>query len=193
MNMSDSLIIAPMSLFHPSVLEPLKPGADIFKENTSAEDTYIEELLAEATGAKPKPTLPNTSKAPEEEDRESEAPNTTMPLDKAILLSLERIGKKELRKKLCSTVLLVGGSSLFPSLREMLEARLGEAIPSHWDVQRIDILEGRRKDTELDRHFAVWRGAAIIASLDNIRDVWVTDTEWNLWGEKALREKTTFW
>ncbi|KYF45711.1 actin-like protein ALP 5 [Toxoplasma gondii ARI] len=58
---------------------------------------------------------------------------------------------RELQPFACSEILLVGGSSQFPGLRQRLWQELRAVLPEHWDVNIY---------TEAEPQFSVWRGAS---------------------------------
>ena len=47
--------------------------------------------------------------------------------------------RRELVKRLYLTILIVGGSTLFPGFKEVLEERICERLPENTDVQTVEV------------------------------------------------------
>ncbi|KAL6080586.1 Actin-related protein 8 [Balamuthia mandrillaris] len=202
LNISDALLIAPLSLFHPSVLL-----FDIMERPPGYEETsYFEDWLRELPGSKgPAPAKDTTSTAnadsqpelDEKEEKHSDA--RVMPLDEAIVHSVCLISqKKDLKKKLLSTIVLTGGSTMFAGLPEMLEERVSQLVTksdqlADVDLEAAEVLSTYRKEYELDPQFAGWRGGAILASLASSEGLWLNAKEWRDKGELCLKEKAAFY
>ena len=116
-----------------------------------------------------------------------------------------------MKRRLLSSIILVGGSAQFPGLREMLEERLSALVPAEWEVDSVEVpfwynrggclflttkmpqgLHSKRKDKELNPCHLSWRGGAILAYLESTKDHWISATEWNAFGERYLHERAAF-
>ena len=80
------------------------------------------------------------------------------------------------RSQLYGNAILSGGSSLFPGMRD----RLNAATPDNVKVIA---------PSQPDRKFLAWVGASILASMDEFKDMWVTKKEYEESGMVAVQKK----
>ena len=110
-----------------------------------------------------------------------------LPLDQAILRSVDACSGEEVKKKMLAAVLVVGGGLRFPGagpyLQSRLSALLGPAQPPCEVV--MDPKEGDSDQT-------AWRGAAVLAGLESAKELWIRPQEWSRHGQKLLRERAPF-
>ena len=93
----------------------------------------------------------------------------------------------EAKRKMLSTILIVGGGLRFPGaathLHSRLSSLLGPALPPCEVI--IDPKEG-------ESDWTCWRGAGVLASLESARELWIRPKEWERFGQKLLRERAPF-
>ena len=87
----------------------------------------------------------------------------------------------DLRKSLARNVYLSGGSTLVPGLGQRLEAELQSMLPASSIVK---VHEGKH------REHAAFRGAAVVASLENFEELCITQDDWNELGPDSLSKLT---
>jgi len=109
----------------------------------------------------------------------------SIPLNQAIVESISQINNKENRKKMYSNLILTGGSSLIPSLKEEIEDRLLELVPN--EVENINIIT----IPGINPIHYVFKGATTLGKLLE-KTYWISSQEWNLKGPSILRKKLTF-
>mmetsp|Transcript_34825 Transcript_34825/g.98733 ORF Transcript_34825/g.98733 Transcript_34825/m.98733 type:complete len:456 (-) Transcript_34825:223-1590(-) len=97
---------------------------------------------------------------------------------------LESINKcdVDVRKELCSGVLLTGGSSLIPQLRERIERELAELISN----VRVKVMTS---PSSIERKFSVWIGGSILASLGSFQQMWMSKTDYQEHGASLIHRK----
>ncbi|KAH8872128.1 Actin-related protein 8 [Schistosoma japonicum] len=102
----------------------------------------------------------------------------------------------ELRRRLLGCIILTGGGV----------AGVNNQIMERWlTEQLISIAREKQAATTLSNHIPIveiishsepadlsWSGARLLLTSDLINDLWLTPTEWNRFGSRALREKAPF-
>jgi len=83
----------------------------------------------------------------------------------------------DIRRDLCNNIVLSGGSSLFPGLKERIHKELTEHFPENVQIGVV---------AEPDREHASWIGGSIVTSLPEFRDSWVTRKEYLEEGSKII-------
>mmetsp|Transcript_20378 Transcript_20378/g.33975 ORF Transcript_20378/g.33975 Transcript_20378/m.33975 type:complete len:239 (-) Transcript_20378:228-944(-) len=190
---------APMGLFHPRLLEP-DPNQSFHFQYIEHEDVFEDIFAAEAASTQRQSSskqwdlfssgLETSPRSTPFEGANGPADSRSIvPLDEAIATSICRVGRSELRKKLFTSVVLVGGTTLFPGFLEMLEERLVQRIPEDEDIDTVNVLSSVR---ELDFRSAAWRGAAVLCTLDVCKDQWIPGIDWKLFGPRIIREHVMF-
>ncbi|GIX71980.1 actin-related protein 8 [Caerostris extrusa] len=110
-------------------------------------------------------------------------------IDQAIVQSIERCDCDELKMKMYSCVLVVGGGMMFTGIHTWLRNRLQVQIPIMFRSEQFEIIT-RPKD--MDPRVTVWKGAAIMSCLDTAQELWIKQKEWAKYNVKVLREKAPF-
>lgn len=112
-----------------------------------------------------------------------------LSLEQAILTSIDRCQSDEMKRKMYSSILMVGGGAKFESLGKWLQSRLLLQIPVAYRPEQIEIIT-RAKD--MDPCMTAWKGAALMTCLEGSNELWIQQAEWNKHGVKILREKCPF-
>lgn len=89
----------------------------------------------------------------------------------------------DVRKDLFGGMLLAGGGSLFPQLRERLEAELHDAAPTN---VRVKVTASQNA---VERKFATWIGGSILASLGSFQQMWMSKQEYEEHGANLVHRK----
>ncbi|XP_066986004.1 actin-related protein 8 isoform X2 [Macrobrachium rosenbergii] len=212
--MGDELIVAALSLFYPDLLkitgikvtltQKPNPGDpdDPFDEN------YLRETsrrggreAAEAMeagggdggdGGEEDIVVDDQPMVPPSTRTDSLAFNSVeklFSLEQAILASIDRCPTDEMKRKMYSSILIVGGGAKFKSLGKWLQNRLALQIPVAYRPEQIEIIT-RAKD--MDPSMTAWKGAALMTCLEGSSELWIQQAEWNKFGVKVLREKCPF-
>ncbi|MHA1223017.1 MAG: actin, cytoplasmic 2, partial [Candidatus Heimdallarchaeaceae archaeon] len=84
------------------------------------------------------------------------------PLDELIYQMVQRCDV-DLRRELFSNIVLSGGSTMFPGLKERLHKELTELVPETTEVRIISPPE---------RRYSVWIGGSILGSLKTFKKLW---------------------
>ncbi|MHA1398584.1 MAG: actin, cytoplasmic 2 [Candidatus Heimdallarchaeaceae archaeon] len=98
------------------------------------------------------------------------------PLDELIYQMVQRCDV-DLRRELFSNIVLSGGSTMFPGLKERLHKELTELVPETTEVRIISPPE---------RRYFVWIGGSILGSLKTFKILWVTRKEYREIGSTAV-------
>ncbi|OQR71989.1 actin-related protein 8-like [Tropilaelaps mercedesae] len=111
-------------------------------------------------------------------------------VDAAILQSVERCESEDVKRKMLSQLLLVGGGlAHFPGVATWLRNRLAMQMPKSLRGEPIDIATRAK---ELPPDSCVWRGASIMSQLDTSHELWIPAVDWRRYGSKILRERAVF-
>jgi actin-related protein 8 len=110
-----------------------------------------------------------------------------LPLDVAIFNSMRGSGGDDRVRKYLQAILVVGGGAHVPGMNHALESRL-QAIGMQLvaNMEKVTILAPPR---DLDAANLVWRGGAVLAKMDSVNDLWVTEEDWDLFGMRGVRER----
>ncbi|KAF9054519.1 hypothetical protein BJ165DRAFT_1439484 [Panaeolus papilionaceus] len=110
-----------------------------------------------------------------------------LPLDVAIFNSARAAGGDEKIRKYLQAVLVVGGSGLTPGMAHALESRLQAiATPLVQLMEKVQIIPPPK---EVDPRVLAWKGAAVLGKMDGVSDLWVTPSDWDMFGIRALKER----
>eukprot|EP01083_Nonionella_stella_P192390 711195_1 len=90
--------------------------------------------------------------------------------------------KVDMRKELCSNIVLEGGSTLFEGFGERLKNEIVSLVPQSFDVQVI---------APPERQYSAWIGASIVASLSTFDEKWITKAEYDEFGPSIVHRKCT--
>ncbi|CAE6431744.1 unnamed protein product [Rhizoctonia solani] len=126
-----------------------------------------------------------------------------LPLDVAIFNSTRAAGGVDRIKKFLQVVVIVGGTSMMPGMVHALESRLQAiAFPLVPGMEKVQVVPSP-KDT--DPRVLSWKGAAVLAKLEALNDMWITPRDWvsfelfglvmylrDMLGMRGLRERTLF-
>ncbi len=112
---------------------------------------------------------------------------TCQGLDQAILQSIEHCPNDEVKRKMYSCILLVGGSSKFSKIEKWLQNRILFQIPYNYRTEQTEIV---KKD--LDPSTTIWKGGAVMSGLETAPELWLSQEEYQKFGVRVLREKVPF-
>ncbi|KFM64441.1 Actin-related protein 8, partial [Stegodyphus mimosarum] len=209
----DECLIAPLALFHPELfgMTGLKKVRTQPRSEGLPEDPHDELYLIQTQ----RRGFKDTSEGPSEqtysddahlnssildEDIDSTDPSTSISardadqdincdqlfgIDQAIVQSIERCDSDELKMKMYSCILVVGGGMMFNGIHTWLRNRLQVQIPVMFRSEQFEIIT-RPKD--MDPRVTVWKGAALMSCLDTAQELWIKQKEWLKYNVKILRE-----
>jgi len=110
-----------------------------------------------------------------------------LPLDVAIFNSARAAGGDEKIRKYLQAVLVIGGSALIPGMAHALESRLQAiATPLVPNMEKVQIIPPPK---EVDPRVLTWKGAAVLGKMDSVSELWVTPSDWDMFGLRALKER----
>jgi actin beta/gamma 1 len=98
------------------------------------------------------------------------------PLDELIYRSIQNCDV-DLRRDLYANIVLSGGSTMFPGLKERLHKELTELVPETMEVKII---------APPERRYSVWIGGSILSSLKTFAKLWVTRKEYREIGPTSV-------
>ncbi|KAL7827600.1 hypothetical protein SRHO_G00333180 [Serrasalmus rhombeus] len=112
-------------------------------------------------------------------------------LDKAVLHSIDCCASDETKRKMYSSILVVGGGLLFHGAQEFLQHRILNKMPPSFRrlVENVEVIT-RPKD--MDPRLTAWKGGAVLACLDTTQELWIHQREWHRFGARMLRERAAF-
>jgi actin-related protein len=98
------------------------------------------------------------------------------PLDDVIVGAISECDV-DLRRELFSNIVLSGGSTMFPGIKERLTREIKEQIPDSVDVKII---------APPERMYSVWIGGSILSSLKSFYRMWVTRRDYKEMGPQVI-------
>lgn len=111
-------------------------------------------------------------------------------LDQAILQSIAHCTNDEVKRKMYSCILVVGGSIKFSGIKKWLQNRLALQIP--YNFRGADQLDFVNSPKDMDAANVTWKGSAVMSCLESSGELWITMEEYQRYGIKVLREKVPF-
>ncbi|MFX1255342.1 MAG: actin, cytoplasmic 2 [Promethearchaeota archaeon] len=76
----------------------------------------------------------------------------------------------DIRRELCQNIVLSGGSTMFPGMKERLQKELTEMVPESIEIRIV---------APPMRQYSVWIGGSILSSLRDFQRLWITRKECN--------------
>ncbi|KAJ2934792.1 hypothetical protein H1R20_g2274, partial [Candolleomyces eurysporus] len=211
----DEVILAPMCLFEPRVidfdsktqgLKPLSPNVteEIIGHQTENVAMAIDQ--PEGGGEKgpsevidvdeEKPPILDFALAPPPQSPPVEAPvkaidvpfeASKLPLDVAIFNSARAAGGDDKIRKYLQAVLVIGGTALIPGMAHALESRLQAiATPLVPNMEKVQIIPPPK---EVDPRVLSWKGAAVLGKMESVSELWISPSDWDMFGMRALKER----
>lgn len=99
------------------------------------------------------------------------------------------LASDDVKRKMYSCILVVGGGMMFQGIQTWLHSRLLVQIPIMYRGEQLDIIT-RAKD--MDPRITTWKGAAVMSCLDSTQELWIRPADWTKMGVKVLRERCPF-
>lgn len=90
----------------------------------------------------------------------------------------------DIRRELFSSIIVTGGTSLFPQLSERLYRELSDKSPPQ--SYKVKLLA---TTTQAERRFSTWIGGSILASLGTFQQMWMTKQEYDEHGASLVERK----
>ncbi|MEX2739550.1 MAG: actin, cytoplasmic 2, partial [Candidatus Wukongarchaeota archaeon] len=98
------------------------------------------------------------------------------PIDETIYNSIQKCDI-DLRRDLYSNIVLSGGSTMFPGLKERLHKELTELVPEGVEIRIV---------APPERRYSVWIGGSILSSLKTFGKLWVSRKEYSEAGSAVI-------
>ncbi|MFX0162903.1 MAG: actin, cytoplasmic 2 [Candidatus Hodarchaeota archaeon] len=98
------------------------------------------------------------------------------PIDETIYNSIQKCDI-DLRRDLYSNIVLSGGSTMFPGLKERLHKELTELVPEGVEIRIV---------APPERRYSVWIGGSILSSLKTFGKLWVSRKEYSEAGAAVI-------
>ncbi|KAH7327676.1 hypothetical protein B0J17DRAFT_580896 [Rhizoctonia solani] len=175
---------------------PIAPANDSAGEDRAPSVEIIPEPDATTKSSKSKGTAPATTPllvatpAPPSVQIDVRWEASKLPLDVAIFNSTRAAGGVDRIKKFLQVVVIVGGTSMIPGMVHALESRLQAiAFPLVPGMEKVQVVPSPK---DIDPRVLSWKGAAVLAKLEALNDMWITPRDWDMLGMRGLRERTLF-
>ncbi|XP_034027574.1 actin-related protein 8 [Thalassophryne amazonica] len=121
----------------------------------------------------------------------SQFESKALGLDKAILHSIDCCVSDETKRKMYSSILVVGGGLMFHSAQDFLLHRIVNKMPPSFR-RLVDNVEVITRPKDMDPRLIAWKGGAVLACLDTTQEMWIHQREWQRFGTRMLRERAAF-
>ncbi|KAH8420235.1 hypothetical protein KR009_007941, partial [Drosophila setifemur] len=108
-----------------------------------------------------------------------------VPLDQAVIRSINRCANYETKRKMFGSILLVGSSAKLPGLAAWLESRISQQMQGTGAEVNV-FTKG------MEAGMVAWKGAAIMSVLESARELWISQQDWQRHGLRILRERSPF-
>lgn len=127
----------------------------------------------------------------DEPDMDTETSLQLMGVDQAILKSIERCGNDEVKKKMYSCIVVVGGGLKFEGAQQWLQYKVWVGMPPQYRLM-LETMDVITRPKDMDPTFTCWKGAAVLACLDTAQELWIRQKEWKQFSVRMLRERAPF-
>uniref|UniRef100_A0A3Q3AGW9 Actin related protein 8 n=1 Tax=Kryptolebias marmoratus TaxID=37003 RepID=A0A3Q3AGW9_KRYMA len=121
----------------------------------------------------------------------SQFESKALGLDKAILHSIDCCASDETKRKMYSSILVVGGGLMFHGAQKFLLHRIINKMPPSFR-RLVDNVEVITRTKDMDPRLISWKGGAVLACLDTTQEMWIHQREWQRFGVRMLRERAAF-
>uniref|UniRef100_A0A2S2PUS2 Actin-related protein 8 n=2 Tax=Schizaphis graminum TaxID=13262 RepID=A0A2S2PUS2_SCHGA len=204
----DEAMIAVLGMFNPMLLGITDNNHYVIQETSKSlpEDPYDEEFLRETsrrgtgremeTETQIENSIVHTTEEEICVDQIETAGNyfdieTGRPqsLDKVIVQSIERLTSDEIKRKMYSSILVVGGGLKFDGACAWLKSKISLNAQQVYYGGHIEIISSPK---DLDPQIVTWKGAAILAGLESSNELWISGKEWSSWSIRILKERAMF-
>jgi actin-related protein 8 len=130
-----------------------------------------------------------------------------VPLDFAVWNSIQAsisnlgsAGTSEERiRRMTSNIICTGGTALIPGIGFALEARLNNYLFQWYTNQGKDPHSSNAPSAtvvppprDMDPRILAWKGMSVLARLDSTQEMWIPRKDWQMFGSRALKEKSLF-
>jgi actin-related protein 8 len=130
-----------------------------------------------------------------------------VPLDFAVWNSIQAsisnlgsAGTSEERiRRMSGNIIITGGTAFVPGLGFALEARLNNYLAQWFTSQGKDLHSSSHSGAtvvppprDMDPRILSWKGMSVLARLDGAQEMWIPRQDWQMFGVRALKEKSLF-
>ncbi|ELU37826.1 Actin domain-containing protein [Rhizoctonia solani AG-1 IA] len=164
---------------------PTQPPTATIDESTREDRApsveIIPELDATAKPPKSKSVASNSAPPPVPVQIDVRWEASKLPLDVAIFNSARAAGGVDRIKKFLQVVIIVGGTILFSRLSKSYGARMcislqAIAFPLVPGMEKVQVVPSPK---DIDPRVLSWKGAAVLAKLEALNDMWITARDWH--------------
>ena len=168
--------VAPMGLFFPSLLLP--HAVSVAESSRPVSEAFYSEILSDPE------TTGSSQTAPA-------ARYLAISLDQAIVRSISAAENVEHRRRLYTSILVVGPCSHLKGLPDMLERCVLSALPPDEVIDTVEVIEPKGPSEQM-----LWKGGVVLGCLS---DPWVRREEWthegkpNKLGKRDIARSRVYW
>ncbi|KAK6176999.1 hypothetical protein SNE40_015194 [Patella caerulea] len=127
----------------------------------------------------------------DDDEQEEGIVTQLMGVDEAIVYSIEKCSNDDIKRKMYSCILIIGGGMSFDAAQKCITGRIWPQIP-HYQRLQMDTMDVLTRPKDVDPKIICWKGAAILACLDTAQELWIHEKEWEQFGVRLLRERAPF-
>ncbi|UZJ54583.1 hypothetical protein CBS101457_003903 [Exobasidium rhododendri] len=214
----DSIVLEPISLSEireqvsrqgtPGNMTPAAKDEDASLASSSRASPVAKngnQIAAPSKAAAAVPSTSSSSAATHAIDVPWEA--SKVPLDFAVwnsiqasITNLGSAGTSEERiRRMMSNIICTGGTALIPGIGFALEARLNNYLFQWYTSQGKDPNSSNTPNAtvvppprDMDPRLLAWKGMSVLARLESAQEMWIPKREWQMFGSRALKEKSLF-
>ncbi|CAG7815434.1 unnamed protein product [Allacma fusca] len=201
--LGDELLVVPLSFFNPDLLKGSVSSHSVvvtqraFTQTHLSDDPFDAVFISETSrrGLKEAEGDVEDDFIDENKDHENSIEKTNkidtdqlLGIEQAILQSIESCSfNEELKRRMYSSVLIVGGGFKFKGLGPWLQNKISMNTPR---IFKTDPQEVITQPKDGDSALTCWKGAAILSCLETAHELWIKQSEWITCGSRVLRERS---
>lgn len=187
----DDYLAQTMSRHEQAARQRKKDNVDV--QNVSQENSLYDDAQLDDDDLMDQSELTAKGRPEEELDEaiNASSPGHLMGIHEAIVMSIDRCDSDEMKKRMYSNIVVVGGGLMFPGAHSWLHHLLSSLIPSNIRLS-IEMMDVITRPKEMDPRMTCWKGGAVMSCLDTAQELWITTDEWKKYGVRVLRERAPF-
>ena len=190
-------MLSPMIMFYPEVFQ--SPTPHFWNKNPGDPNDPFDEIYLASTRTKQEEAWATkrekASKIDDKNDITDRLDNIDprLGLDEMIVWSIERCPESyndEVKRRMYNSILLVGGGlANFEKVESLLQEKVLLRKPQTNIPMDVNVIT---KPNGQDPGILAWKGGAVLSSLENAQELWITKSDWIKCGVRLLRENCAF-
>ena len=190
-------MLSPMILFYHQVFK--SPATHFWTKNPGDSSDPFDEIYLASTRTKQEEAWATKREKAAKLDNKTENADkidgdvSWLGLDETIVWSIEKCPESyndEVKRRMYNCILLVGGGlANYSGVEELVQEMVSAKKPASSIPMDVCVIT---KPKGQDPGIIAWKGGAVLSSLENSQELWITKNDWIEHGVRLLRENCAF-